>query len=460
MCLYTDLSPDILMKDIGKINSKQIFGLWKNNSACLLTIIATLLLSKILPYYLSPVVALLVASALYVFTYNQKVSTVKNCIVPVISILYCVVFYAFFTIILNLMHIWGLFEMPHEFVFFTDPFIPSLILGPVSFIVITTIFVRHRHLKICIECRTVRRFRSQRGAGGILRYESHLQLKNFIGLSGVATLAVWFYYQFFYINTNINGRDTYIFIWLPVIMLLLDWLYFSWRYYNLYLDLKDNNEILTPEELRDMTEKTYIRYYVICGNNMYLTQEAYDPAADKNNVIDTPFFTKQTMNGKYGEDVKNLIAEMTGVDNGELKFFYGRKSPDDTKHSLLRFFYFLDGDISDYPELATKGEWISFDKVKYLYSNMPGKMAELAVYDITRLATIILTEKIFNEEGFRKNGIKSYNPTFNLPEVRNSKIDFQDDKWIAISLFNSDTRFYKLKKWWRSKIRKLDKKAN
>ena len=440
------------MKDIGKINSKEIYGLWRNLTISLLAVAATLVFSKMLPYYLSPVVALIIASLIYLYIYGVRSTTTKSCIIPSISVLYSIVAYAFVTIILNLMHIWGLFEMPKEFVFFTHPFIPALILNPISFVVILLILLNQRRLKICIECRTRIMFGSQRGPLGILKREAHMQMKNFILLSGVLSLAVWAYYQFAYINVNINGRDDYIFTWLSVIGIILDWLYFTARYYNLYLDLMENNEIITPAELKDMTAKTYLRYYVVCGNYLYLTDQGVDTNGT-HGVYDTPFFTKQTMNGMLGEDVKNLIKRMTGVEDGELKFFYGRKGPaGENKHSLLRYFYFLNGDVSEYPQLDIPGQWVSFDKVKYIYSNYPTKMAELAVYDITRLATIMLTEKIFDEQGYRKSGIKSYNPTFNLPEVRKSKIDFQDDKWIEISLFNSDTPLYELKKWWRRKM--------
>lgn len=448
------------MKDLGKINSKQVYGLWKNLTVCLVTVASVVVFSKILPYYLSPVVALLIASGLYVYISNERFSNTRSCIIPPVAILYSIVSYAFLTIILNLMHVWGLFEMPHEFIFFTDPFIPSLILNPISWVVLIVIFLRRKKMKACIDCRSGRSFHGQRGPSGILNFEAHLQMKNFIVMSGVLSLVVWAYYQFGYINVNINPRDAYIFTWLTVIGLFFDWIYFSWRYYNLYLDLKESDELITPAELRDMTAKTYLRFYVVSGNNMYLTRHAYDPSLGNTEVIDTPFFTKQTMNGMYGEDVKRLIEDMTGVEGGHLKFFYGRKSPDDNKHSLLRYFYFLDGDISDYPELNTEGEWVSFDKVKYIYSNMPNRMAELAVYDITRLATIMLTEKIFDERGYRKSGIKSYNPSFNLLEVRKSKIDFQDDKWIQISLFNSDTPLFKLKKWWRERTKGNRKKAS
>lgn len=76
-------------------------------------------------------------------------------------------------------------------------------------------------------------------------------------------------------------------------------------------------------------------------------------------------------------------------------------------------------------------------------------MSPILVADLTRLATIILTEKTFDEDGFRKMGLKNYQPSFTLKDVEESNLDFQDDKWIHVSMFNSDTSFYKLKKWWR-----------
>lgn len=442
------------MKDIGKVNSTLVFALWKNLTVCLLGALATLIFSKLLPYYLSPVIALLIAAGLYLYIYNERFSSARSCLIPAIGVLYSIVIYAFITIILNLLHIWGIFELPHEFIFFTDPFIPALILSPIIFFVFLYIQLQKRKLKICQECRSSRSLGGQRGPIGVLNSEYHFQIKNFLTLALVLSIIIWTYYQFFYINVNINGRDDYIFTWLSVICIVIDELYFSFRYYNLYLDFKENNELITPEQLRDMTAKTYLRFYVVSGDNMYLTDKAVDSYFGNGEVIDTPFFTKQTMNGINGEDIKKVISKMTGIDDGELKFFYGRKSPDDDKHSLLRYFYFIDKDPKELPELATPGKWYSFDAVKYMYSNYPKKMSELAVYDITRLATIMLTEKIFDEEGFRKSGIKSYNPTFTLPEVKKSNIDFQDDKWIQISLFNSDTSLYKLKIWWRQHIGK------
>lgn len=149
---------------------------------------------------------------------------------------------------------------------------------------------------------------------------------------------------------------------------------------------------------------------------------------------------------------------MTGHE-GELRFFFGRKTSEMSNHSILRYFYFLDGTPEDYKEMNTDGEWMDYEKIKYLYSNNPGRLADISVADTSRLATIILTEKTFDERGYRKSKIKLYNPSFNLLDVRKSNLDFQDDKWIRISMFNSDTPFYGLKRWWR-KLADKKKKSN
>ena len=167
----------------------------------------------------------------------------------------------------------------------------------------------------------------------------------------------------------------------------------------------------------------------------------------------TSFITKRAVNGIPLPEVLSIIQRLTGVKDGELRFFYGRKSPDLKNHSLLRYFYFLDGKPEDYPELPLDGEWVDFDDVKRMYTHTPGKFAPRAISDLSRLATIILTEKIFTEDGKRKSKIKSYSPTFNLRDVRASQLDFQDDKWVRISMFNSDTPFYKIKKLFKTKPR-------
>ena len=315
-------------------------------------------------------------------------------------------------------------------------------------------------MNICLNCKiSTGDYSGESKLGKILSHESYLQLRNLIVLFGLLSAIIWFYYLNYYVDAELNGRDFYMFIWLNVIGIIFDELYFAFRYYNLYLDLKDNDELITQEELSDMTAKTYLRYYVICGNHIFLNTHVVDTTRSRGRVIDTPFFTKRSVNGITIPEVSSLIKRMTGVNDGELRFFFGRKNPGLERHNTLSYFYFLEGNWEDHPEMNVEGEWVDFEMLKRIYSFHPEEISSMMVSDITRMATIILTQKIFNEDGFRKIKLKSYQPSFNLKEVKKNNYDFQEEKWIRISLFNSDTKLYRLKKWWRGLKRRSEDKS-
>ena len=417
----------------------------------LLLLIIMMTLSKFLPPICTPLASLACAAFAYTQIYNFRKGEKTICILLPYTIFVCLIAYSFITIVLNLLELWHIFLLPAEFVFFTRTFVPSLLLNPICFVCVCVVYFRRKKLGICIECRLAGANNAAQGRlGSVLSYESYLQLRNLMFLFGLLSVAVWMYFLLFYIKINANARDWYVFTWLNVISFLLDEVYFMFRYFNLYLDLKENNEIISEEEIADMGAQTYVRYYVICGNNIYVDPHVVEDFNSDQEVIDTPFHTRRSVNGMTAPEVRRIIAQMTGVTDGELRFFFGRKNPALPRTSLLRYFYFLDP-VPDgsCPKLRTEGEWMDYNRVQRLYSSYPGKLSTVSVHDTTRLATIILTEKIFNEDGFRKNRLRSYSPSFNLYDVRNSTLDFQDDKWIRISLFNSDTPFFRIKRMWR-----------
>lgn len=442
------------MEDLKKISSDQLYTFWKNFSIGLLVIAITIGLSALLPYYFSPIVALIAAAVIYTILYNNKLTHKTSCMLVIYAIFFCTVAYSFSTIILNIFDIWDLlpFKLPKEFSFFSKPFLPSLILDPVCFITLLVIYIRRKRLSICVNCKiTSGDYGGRSKIGSLLSSESYRQLRNLIFLFGALSILIWTYYLLFFVDAELNGRDYYVFVWTNIIAFIFDELFFSFRYYNLYLDLKENDEIITQEELQDMTTKTYLRFYVICGNHIFINSKTVDISRNAARVLDTPFMTKRSVNGITIPEVQTLIRRMTGVNDGELRFFYGRKTPGLERHNTLRYFYFLDGNYEDYPEMNVDGEWLDFELVKRIYSFHPEEMSAMMVSDITRMATIILTQKIFDEDGFRKMKLKSYQPSFNLKEIKKNSYDFQDDKWIRISMFNSDTKFYRFKRWWKGR---------
>lgn len=438
------------VEDLRKVDSLQLFYFWRTLAICLASLITMFMLTKVFPAMLSPIFAL--ACALVAYNEVKKCQNrYYTCAIVPYAIFLSLIVYSFATIVLNILDAWKLIEVPTEIVFFHGPYIPSLTYLPIGALTMIYIVIRQRKLPMCKYCNYVNSDAiNGNKISGIFNHEAHVQLYNLTILFSALSILVWVYFLVFYVNVNQNARDWYIFIWTVVVVFVLDEIYFVTRYYNLYLDLKEANEVITPEELQDLTAKTYLRFYVICRNYLYCDPKMPSPGSKYGEIIDTPFFTKRNMNGISAEFVDKIIHRMTGVD-GELRFFYGRKTGL-KEHTLLRYFYFVKEHEGVCPVLKANGEWIDFNIIKEIYSKDPGRMSHLEINDITRLSTIILTQKLYNDKGVRRSGIKSYVPTFDLIDVYKSPLDFQDDKWIRISMFNSDVPMFRLRRWWRRLI--------
>lgn len=441
------------MKDLHKVNSSQILEIWKNVSVGLLTIIAVIVGSKLLPFYFSPVVGLVGAAFLFSMLYRNKVKRGANCMLVSYSLFFCLIAYSFVSIFVNVLYIWGWVPIPEEFIFFNDPYIPTLWMNPIAFFTLLIINLRRNRLQLCIDCRLLNGTHANRGTyGSIINTESKLQLRNLMWVAGILTVIVWSYYLIAYKDINTNAKDRYIFFWITIIFLGLDILYFLYRYYNLYLDLKENNELITPEELEHIEGKTYLRYYLICGNYVYLYPNDGDATNPFHSGIDTPFFEQVDSSDVTKPEALDIIRKETGIPDGELRFYYGRRTPDIDKHKVLRFFYFVDGKPQDYKNLPPTGEWIDFEEIKKIYSLRPDLLSNMTVSDLSRLATIMVTHKTYKENGQRRHKLKRYQPSFDLYDVRDTDIDFHGDKWLRVAIYNSDNRFYRLRRLWRKLV--------
>lgn len=438
------------MKDLDKINSSRLFSFWKNLSLGLLIVLVSMFIAQVLPYYFSPIITLIGAAVLYTMLYNGRIESNPSCMLVVYALFYSMINYAFITIVINILYIWGIVSLPKELTFFSPPYIPSLMYNPICCLVIGFMLIRGNSMNLCNDCKFKNGLSIDRGRfGQLLHKENKVQLFNLFCLFLVMSVIVWVYYFTYYDKSaDVNSRDKYIMLWLNLLCIVIDELYFALRYYSIYLDLKEEGNIITEQELSDMTTKTYLRFYVICGNSIYVNTKIMDPRMPYREIIDTPFVTKRNVNGITTAEVNGIISSMIKIP-GHLRFFFGRKNPDLEKHSLLRYFYFLDGTPEDYPEVRLAGEWMDFNRIKNIYNSSPTLMSSTFLGDMSRMATIVLTQKIFDDRGFRKIKVKSYQPTFTLEEIRQNDYDFQDDKWIRVSMFNSDTKGFHMRRLMR-----------
>lgn len=437
------------MDILNKVGLRQIYNLWRNVVLSFVFIIIIIILCKYLPVYLSPIISFIFASILYtIIKYIEKVDD-DSCLIILYSTFISLLLYSITLICLNLIYVINGFSIINEILFFERPFKPILVYAPVALIVNIYFYIRKSNLSICINCKLNKGDSFERGIwGATQKVESYFQLKNLILIYAIISFIIFIYYKVLYVDININSRDSFIFVWLTIIVLIIDISYFFIRYYNLYLDLKESNQILLPDEIGNQRELTFLRYYLICGNYIYLT------ANNNNNQgkLDTPFFIKSDNAKITLEEATNVIKKMSGVENGEIRFFYGRKSQRPKRNKMLRYFYFLKGDHNDY-EIVKEGKWFDYDEVKQIYSYNPDKLSNILIADTTRVARILITEKVYNNYGNRKIALNNYVPTYDLYDLYNSNIDFQDDKWIRISLFNSDSKLYKIRKIFRKIFR-------
>lgn len=446
------------MKDIYKINSIQVYNMWRNIAYGLVVVALTLLLTYILPSYLAPVVSTCAAFSIYILTYNEA-NRRRGCLLYPSAILLSLISYTFLLLGLNLASVWiTSFDIWFELTFFTEPFVPILLLAPVMFVTTLTLLIRGDGASVCTDCQLTNDHYTMRGRmGSMLHFESRVQLRNLALVSGLITAGTYAYFWLGYNSVNFTSRDTLVFFWLPILFMIFDIVYFGMHYYNIYLDMRELDQIATPQELAEATTKTWVRYYVICEDNIYLnmhSEDAYNSGSDIP-VIDTPFIVSRESDGITESEASSIIHALTGVRDGRLRFFFGRKSPDNFKHSVVRFFYLLPGEVDKYPHLKdVDGTWISSNKFKTLLYSKSTQISRGLLTDMRRLGTIIITSKTFNEKGERRTKLTQYHPSFNFEELYNTKLDFQDNAWLRVSCFNSNTSYFKLKRLWRSFTRR------
>lgn len=438
------------MDEVRESSSMQFYYLWRNFAIGLLCVVVTIVATHMLPFFMAPAVSLFICAVLYTIILNNDSDEHPMCMVMMQTVYYCILSYTFVAIVLVVMELCDVVIIPVELSFFTDPYLPALILMPVSFLVSLLACIFKKSMPACRRCRVANGGLKERGSFGIVSLrETNLQLRNMVWLFAVLTVIVWWYFLFSYIDVNQNARDWYVFVWVVVLLVILDEVYFMIRYFNLFVDLEEHDEIVSQQQLNELSAYTYLRFYVICGEYVFLNPNTQDRVNGVNGVYETPFVIKKSADEVGDDYVATVAEELIGIPGGESRLFYGSLINGEGKYSMMRFLYFLDGDKSLYPKLSAAGEWVSFSLLKNLYSTEPMKLSVNTMADILRLYTIIITEKTYDDNGMRKIPIRSFSHDITHADLRNSEIDMKDDKWIRIAEFNSDSRFFKLKRFLR-----------
>lgn len=432
--------------------------MWRNVAVSMASFIMLNLLTVILPPIFAPVVSTAVAIFLYYQVVSSSYSRHETCALVPYIFFFIALTYTVVLVTMNILAVWGILTLPDEFMFFDGIFLQSLIIGPSAIIVLVVFSLRRKNLTLCLNCKITHGSPMSRGnLGAIFKHESSFILRNIMVMYVIIVTIVYTYYFTEFVDVNVTPRDRIIFTGVSVTAYLTNILYFGIRYYNLYLDLRERDELLSPDDISTLGTRTYLRYYVICDDSAYMAGSDADTtplSPDEPDITDTPFVIRHNTGLISSAEINQIIETQTGVTGGELRFFYGRKIADAAGRRVIRYFYFITGKPEDYPKLATEGHWMSCDKLKAMYNDTPERLAPAFLSDISRIALIIITKKTYHSNGERRSKLTHYRPSFSFREIKDDPIDFQNDQWIRVSMFNADSSFFHIKKWWRRHFHK------
>ena len=115
------------MDDLRKINSMQLYYMWRNLAISLLCVGIVMGGSHMLPYYMAPALSLFLCGVLYTMIWNNSVSDNSNCMIVVETMFYSLICYTFISILLVVIQSLDLYYFPNEIIFFNPPYMPSRI---------------------------------------------------------------------------------------------------------------------------------------------------------------------------------------------------------------------------------------------------------------------------------------------------------------------------------------------
>lgn len=443
------------MRDLQKINILQLYLFWKNLSIAMVLLIVLLTVSTWTHSIISIFTAIICAFIIYARIYANKTSHHPTYMLVGWALMISIISYTFIMMILAFLSAWDIIDISEDFnIFQGTRTLSVLIMAPICFVTLLVCYLRRKHLHRYLDrLFGVKSDVFMKGKlGAILTRESRTQVRNLMLLFGILGTINWVYYLFFfYAGAVLNNKDLYIFFWVNFIGLAFYLVYLLVHNYELDLELKQRGELITPEEAGNMSPKTYLRYFVICGDKIFVSYDCDDPDYTAHKVLDTPFFVARPGIQVTDPEIISTIEQETGVRGGELRFFFGFQATGLRNHQVLRYFYFLDGEPADYPSLNDeKGEWMTLEQMQRINQRRPHALSSYLLADAARLLTIMRTEKLYDEQGNRRYKLKSYVPTVRLADIRKTDIDFQSNHWLNIAELNCDKPFFRLRRMLRA----------
>lgn len=429
-------------------NGYGIFSLWLNWVMGVGALGLIIFMSPLISKLWLPLVAFTLEFLLFTLVRRNREARIPVCYLIPFIVTRALFWSASIMVIINILHIWildGIFDP--GLINPEIPFISTLIISPVTFALTAMAIWKGQRLAYCVDCRIRHGNAVERGfLGNIFTQEGNYQVRMLFWLSALLTITGWGYYSVFYINVNLNLPDRFFFVWMPVILYLLSFLYLGARYLSLWTYYCQNVE---GSVIRHGSS-TLLRYIVMCGDYIFLnipdTNKDLNPGEER---IDTPAHI--------------YIPHRTRMSEYDAEFYF--KGFSDIKECTIRFMYLnpnfdTDCNIYHYATLVEDRELVEQSRLEGKWFTMPqiermlneNKLAPALGAEINRIYTMTMAWKTYDRTGRRLYNIKNYKPTFRLRDFKDWDIDLNDPVWLFVSINNEDRPFYRIRRFWRKYI--------
>lgn len=427
-------------------NEHAIFSLWLNWAVSLGSLTLPMVFAMLVPKLFLPLVVFGVAGLLIIYNNSGQRYRSSSCsLIPQIAIR-ALALSGFIMMMICILFTRGVMDHIYEPALLNKniPFITVLVVAPVTLAVSVWAYFFRENSSICRHCHVKYGSIAERGfIGKIFRQESHYQLSFLIVLASILSIISWVYYFLFYINVNLNTPDRFFFCWVPVILYSLSIIYVGMRYFTLwgyyYQDVEGSNH-------RHGTS-TCVRYLIICGESIYISKadEFHDiPDLDKYDSPGMLVLNRRdsvTINEarSFWKDISNMKD-----DDFTIRFMY---SGDDASRAC-NFFHFICcvNDKDSINNSHMKGSWHTLSQIQRLLNNHD--LSPLLAGEIHRLYTVTMAWKTYDIDGKRLYKVKNYRPMFRLNGICEWDVDFNNPRWLQVSVFNQDKPLYKLRRLW------------
>lgn len=427
-------------------NAWGIFSLWRGWVICSGTFIVMLMLSLVMSPLLLPFVAFALQGIIFYFVRRNREADVPVCYLLPFVATRSLFWSGVVMVIINFAYKYGwaghfvdMSTVNHEI-----PYIMVLILSPIYFLIALWAMLKGSTLRFCIDCQLRHGTPAERGFLGVLyTQEARYQVRMMTIFSGCLAVLAWSYYMFYYVNSDLNKPDRFIYVWAPCIYSVLTWIYMGLRYFSIWSYYCKNVAMQRGQELGRITR---IRYLIVSGDSMLLKRQDEKDTPTPVDKYDTPVSVSLPYRERVtAYDAELIFRDISRLSDFSLKFMYSGDNGN-ADSNIFHFIVTLD-DPSVIDDSGLKGEWFNMYQIERMINTR--KVVPLFSAEILRLYTVTMAWKTYDRRGRRLYKIKNYKPTFKLRDIGGWDVDYNDPQWLHIWQTNEDCRFWRLRRFWR-----------